>query len=235
MANQALPAQRSPGLFAGIEAAGGLVRKDARTGKPCLDRFWDGWGPTSDFTRAEARHGGRTARHKVLRLQHRHRVERQQRVRDLGEGGQSVATGSHPIHRSRALRTLLMTQATAEAQAVRIPDERVYTVTRAGPRASSATRKPGAATTPTSWHTMRWNQRMALNMSLSGMFNVGHDRRWPGPVPTPDADPLDAGCCLVPRMINEFVEGRWRCQLAVAAYRRHTCHPRVRNRTAIAA
>ena len=27
----------------------------------------------------------------------------------------------------------------------------------------------------TSWHTMRWNQRMALTMSLSGMFNTGHD------------------------------------------------------------
>jgi alpha-glucosidase len=50
---------------------------------------------------------------------------------------------------------------------------------------------------------MRWNQRMALTMSLSGMFNTGHDiGGFDGPVP--DAEMLirwTQACCLVPRMI----------------------------------
>ena len=50
---------------------------------------------------------------------------------------------------------------------------------------------------------MRWNQRMALSMSLSGMFNIGHDiGGFAGPVP--NAEMLirwTQACCLVPRMI----------------------------------
>ena len=39
----------------------------------------------------------------------------------------------------------------------------------------------------TSWHTLRWNIRMGLTMSLSGMFNTGHDvGGFHGPVPDPE-------------------------------------------------
>ena len=56
---------------------------------------------------------------------------------------------------------------------------------------------------------MRWNQRMALTMSLSGMFNVGHDiggfcrtGAEPG-----NADPLDAG--VLPGAVHDHeLDGR---------------------------
>src|SRR2546423_1531693 len=39
----------------------------------------------------------------------------------------------------------------------------------------------------TNWHTLRWNLRMGLGMSLSGMFNTGHDvGGFFGPVPDPE-------------------------------------------------
>ena len=48
----------------------------------------------------------------------------------------------------------------------------------------SATRRRGRGDNTTSWHTLRWNLRMGLTMSLSGMFNIGHDiGGFAGPVP----------------------------------------------------
>ena len=75
---------------------------------------------------------------------------------------------------------------------------------------------------------MRWNQRMALTMSLSGMFNTGHDiGGFDGPVP--DAELLirwTQACCLVPRMIMNSLEGRRQRQHAVAAPGGDADHPR---------
>src|SRR5262249_20390791 len=80
-----------------------------------------------------------------------------------------------PIDRSRPLQPLLMTRATYEAQAARFPDERVFTVTRAGPPGIQRYAQTWSGDNTTSWHTLRWNIRMGLAMSLSGMFNTGHD------------------------------------------------------------
>ena len=92
-----------------------------------------------------------------------------------------------PIERSRPLHALLMTRATAEAQAAHRPGERVYTVTRAGPPGIQRYAQTWSGDNTTSWHTLRWNMRMGLTMSLSGMFNTGHDvGGFAGPVPDPE-------------------------------------------------
>jgi alpha-glucosidase len=105
--------------------------------------------------------------------------------------------------RARPLQPLLMTRATHDQQAAHKPAERVYTVTRAGPPGLQRYAQTWSGDNTTSWHTMRWNQRMALTMSLSGLFNTGHDiGGFDGPVP--DAEMLirwTQACCLVPRMI----------------------------------
>jgi len=80
-----------------------------------------------------------------------------------------------------------MTRATYEAQAARFPGERVYTVTRAGPPGIQRYAQTWSGDNTTSWHTLRWNIRMGLTMSLSGMFNIGHDiGGFYGPVPDPE-------------------------------------------------
>jgi alpha-glucosidase len=77
-----------------------------------------------------------------------------------------------------------MTRATYEAQSAHAPNERVYTVTRAGPPGIQRYAQTWSGDNTTSWHTLRWNIRMGLSMSLSGMFNVGHDiGGFAGPVP----------------------------------------------------
>lgn len=193
--------------YAALEASGGFVR-DADTDKPCLDQFWDGWGAHLDFTRESDRRWWQTNfKNQVLDVgidtgwndNNEYEIWSES-GRSHGSGG---ADGAIPIHRSRSLQALLMTQATTQTQAADKPNERVYTVTRAGPPGIQRYAQTWTGDNTTSWHTMRWNQRMALTMSLSGMFNVGHDiGGFAGPVP--DAEMLirwTQACCLVPRMI----------------------------------
>ncbi|WP_263770995.1 TIM-barrel domain-containing protein [Propionivibrio soli] len=190
--------------YAGLAEHGGFIR-DAADGKPCLDQFWDGWGAHLDFTRDSDRSWWQ--------------ANLQEQILDVGidagwndnneyeiwsETGVSCGGGQAiPIHRSRALHALLMTRATATQQAAAKPGERVFTVTRAGPPGIQRFAQTWSGDNTTSWHTVRWNQRMALTMSLSGLFNVGHDiGGFAGPVP--DAEMLirwSQACCLVPRMI----------------------------------
>ena len=55
----------------------------------------------------------------------------------------------------------------------------------------------------TSWETLRWNIRTGLQMSLSGMFNTGHDvGGFAGPVPDPELFlRWVQACSLNPRMV----------------------------------
>jgi alpha-glucosidase len=190
--------------YASIEKKGGFIR-DSETGAPCLDQFWDGWGAHLDFTRADDRNWWRE--------------NFQKQILDFGidvgwndnneyeiwsETGASYGDGAAlPIHRSRALHALLMTKATALQQGETNPQQRAYTITRAGPPGIQRYAQTWTGDNTTSWHTMRWNQRMALTMSLSGMFNIGHDiGGFAGPVP--DGEMLirwTQACCLLPRMI----------------------------------
>jgi alpha-glucosidase len=189
--------------FAEVRAQGGFVG-DSR-GEPCLDQFWDGWGAHLDFTHP----AGIAWWQKGLASQ----------ILDYGidvawndnneyeiwdEDGRSHGFGSAiPIARSRPLHALLMTRASHEAQAARAPGERVYTVTRAGPPGIARYAQTWSGDNTTSWHTLRWNQRMALTMGLSGMFNIGHDiGGFAGPAP--DAELLVRwmqACALNPRCI----------------------------------
>ncbi|HET9046188.1 MAG TPA: TIM-barrel domain-containing protein, partial [Casimicrobiaceae bacterium] len=189
--------------FAEVRAQGGFVG-DSR-GEPCLDQFWDGWGAHLDFTHP----AGRAWWQRGLATQ----------ILDYGidaawndnnefeiwdEDGRSHGFGeAMPIARSRPLHALLMTRASYETQAARAPDERVYTVTRAGTPGIARYAQTWSGDNTTSWHTLRWNQRMALTMGLSGMFDIGHDvGGFAGPVP--DAELLVRwlqACALNPRCI----------------------------------
>ena len=190
--------------YAAIEAQGGFIR-DTETGKPCLDQFWDGWGAHLDFTRDSDRVWWQeNFRKQVLDVGIDTGWNDNNEYEIWSETGASDGHGDAiPIQRSRALHALLMTQATAAAQAAAKPNERVYTVTRGGPPGLQRYAQTWTGDNTTSWHTMRWNQRMALTMSLSGMFNIGHDiGGFAGPVPS--AEMLirwTQACCLLPRMI----------------------------------
>ncbi len=174
--------------YADVAARGGFVR-NRDSGSPCIMPFWDGEGSSVDFAGDE---GTRWWQSGLAR-----------EVLDYGidagwndnneygiwnEAGESAGFGKPiPIQRSRPLQALLMTRATAEAQAAHRPDERVYTVTRAGPPGIQRYAQTWSGDNTTSWKMLRWNIRMGLTMSLSGMFNTGHDvGGFFGPTPDPE-------------------------------------------------
>ena len=188
--------------YAALAAGGAFVRDDAG---PCLEQFWDGWGAHLDFTRPDdAAWWRRHLREQILDVGIDVGWNDNNEYVIWGEGARAHGFGQAlPVPRSRPLQALLMTRATYDEQAAHKPAERVYTVTRAGPPGLQRYAQTWTGDNSTSWHTMRWNQRMAMTMSLSGMFNTGHDiGGFDGPVPDPEMlIRWTQACCLVPRMI----------------------------------
>lgn len=174
--------------YAGVAKRGAFVRS-AHTGMPCVVQFWDGEGAQLDFTHpAGIAWWQEELRRQVLDYGIDAGWNDNNEYEIWDDHGASHGFGSAiPIQRSRPLHALLMTRATAEAQARHRPGERVYTVTRAGPPGIQRYAQTWSGDNTTNWDTLRWNIRMGLGMSLSGMFNTGHDvGGFAGPVPDPE-------------------------------------------------
>ncbi len=190
-----------------VRAFGGFVR-DARSSAPVLEPFWDGMGAHLDFTNpATIAWWQKKLGEQVLDVgidagwndNNEHAV--------LDEHAECEGFGAAiPMHRCRPVHALLMTRATAEAQRERIargqPAE-PFTVTRAGPPGIQRWAQTWSGDNTTSWRTLRWNIRTGLQMSLSGMFHVGHDvGGFYGPLPEPELFlRWVQACCLNPRMV----------------------------------
>lgn len=187
-----------------LNALGGLI-EDTVSHTPVVEQFWDGVGSHVDFT------------HPAAIAWWQQRLGEQ--VLDFGidvgwndNNEYSVmddAARCHgfgqpiPIHRARPLHALLMTRATFEAQGTRVPKADNFTVTRGGSPGIQRYAQTWSGDNTTSWETLRWNIRTGLQMSLSGVFNVGHDvGGFAGPVPEPELFVRWVqACCLNPRMV----------------------------------
>jgi alpha-glucosidase len=189
--------------YAEVAAKGGFVA-DA-DGNPCLGQFWDGWGAHLDFTHPVAIDWWQRGLAQQILAQGIDVGWNDNNEYEIwDEDGLAHGFGTPlPIARARPLHALLMTRATYEAQQRHAPRERVYTITRAGSPGIQRYAQTWSGDNTTSWRTLRFNQRMALTMSLSGLFDTGHDvGGFAGPVP--DAELLvrwAQACALCPRFI----------------------------------
>jgi alpha-glucosidase len=171
--------------YATVAERGAFVHH-AATRAPCVSQFWDGEGAHVDFTHPEGvRWWQESLAREVLDYGIDAAWNDNNEYEVWDDDGTSDGFGEPiPIARSRPLQALLMTRASAEAQAAHRPGERPFTVTRAGPPGIQRYAQTWSGDNTTSWHTLRWNVRMGLTMSLSGMFNTGHDiGGFAGPVP----------------------------------------------------
>ena len=173
--------------YAEVAAAHGFVNH-AQSETPCVGQFWDGEGAHIDFSNLQ---GVRWWQESLQRELLDYRILGWNDNNEYGiwdDDGQSDGFGTAiPIARSRPLQPLLMTRATFDAQIAHASDRRTFTVTRAGPPGIQRYAQTWSGDNTTSWHTLRWNIRMGLTMSLSGMFNTGHDiGGFFGPVPEPE-------------------------------------------------
>jgi alpha-glucosidase len=190
--------------FEEVKAMGGFIT-DGPSGEPVLEPFWDGMGSHIDFTnRQAARWWQEGIKRQVLDYgidvawnDNNEYAINEEDARCNGFG-QPI-----PMHRARALHPLLMTRATYEAQREHAPQEPVFTVSRGGMPGIQRYAQTWSGDNTTSWRTLRWNIRTGLQMSLSGMFNIGHDvGGFFGPRPDPELLlRWVQACSLNPRMV----------------------------------
>ncbi len=191
--------------YGSVLAQGGYVH-DASSQQPVVEQFWDGVGSHLDFTNPSAiqwwQEGLKT---QVLDFGIDAGWNDNNEYAVLHDGATCHGFGQAiPMHRARPLHPLLMTRASFEAQSARRGGALgVFTVTRGGPPGLQRYAQTWSGDNTTNWENLRWNLRTGLQMSLSGMFNIGHDvGGFFGPTPSPELFVRWVqACCLNPRMV----------------------------------
>jgi alpha-glucosidase len=158
-------------------------------GSPAVEMFWGGLGSSLDFTNQGTIDWWKDGiTRQVLGAgftsawNDNNECELWDETATLdGFGRELPAIDQRPVH------ALLMTRATFEATRAAAPDKRPYTISRAGPIGIARYGETWSGDNYTSWHTLKWNLRNGLSMSLSGMPFVGHDiGGFAGPKPDPE-------------------------------------------------
>jgi alpha-glucosidase len=87
----------------------------------------------------------------------------------------------------RALQPLLMMKASYEAQMEFAPEIRPYLISRSGSPGMQRYVQTWSGDNYTSWKSLKYNIKMGLGLSLSGIYNIGHDiGGFSGPAPEPE-------------------------------------------------
>lgn len=91
------------------------------------------------------------------------------------------------ISQIRPLQSLLMMKASYEAQKEYAPDKRPYLISRSGCPGMQRYVQTWSGDNRTSWKTIKYNIKMGIGLSLSGVYNTGHDvGGFSGPAPDPE-------------------------------------------------
>jgi alpha-glucosidase len=86
--------------------------------------------------------------------------------------------------RAKPLQTMLMIQASRDAQVEHAPDKRPFLVSRSGAVGMHRYAQTWSGDNSTSWETLRYNIKMGLGLALCGVSNTGHDiGGFSGPAP----------------------------------------------------
>ncbi|WP_138465613.1 TIM-barrel domain-containing protein [Poseidonocella sp. HB161398] len=87
----------------------------------------------------------------------------------------------------RPVHSVLMTRASEEAQRAHAPEKRPYLISRSGMPGIQRHAQTWTGDNRTMWKTIRYNIRMGLGLSMSGIYNIGHDvGGFSGPRPEPE-------------------------------------------------
>ena len=91
------------------------------------------------------------------------------------------------IKHIKPVQSLLMTKASFEAQKKFDPNKRSYLITRSGCAGLQRYAQTWTGDNYTEWKTLKYNLEMAKGLSLSGIYNFGHDiGGFSGPAPEPE-------------------------------------------------
>ena len=170
-------------------AARGAFIAGAAAEAPLKSQFWDGEGAHLDFTNPLAIQWWQEGLTNELLGYGVDAGWNDNNEYGLGDDEATSAGFGEPTPLSllRPVQALLMTRATREAQLAAKPRERPFTITRAGGPGIQRYAQTWSGDNTTGWDSLKWNLRTGLGMSLSGLFNIGHDiGGFAGPTPDPE-------------------------------------------------
>lgn len=183
----------------------GFLVKDSRTGEPAVAQFWDGLGFHIDFTNPKGRAWWRAGIETALLDHGFTTVWNDNNEYEIWDEDAVCDGDGRPFRQAlaRPAQPLLMTKLSYEAQSAREPGKRQYAITRGGCAGISRYAQTWSGDNETAWKTLRYNLTQGLNMSLSGMFSIGHDvGGFHGPTPGPELFVrFNEFCALWPRMV----------------------------------
>ncbi|MGO9985658.1 MAG: TIM-barrel domain-containing protein [Rhodomicrobium sp.] len=175
--------------FAEVEAFRGFIRDGADETQPHLAQFWGGEAAYLDFSNPQTSEWwAREVKAELLDFgvaatwndNNEFEIwDNCARVDGGGHGGTMACL--------RPAQTGLMLRASMAAQSEHAPTKRPFLVTRSGGPGMQRYAQTWTGDNATSWKTLRYNLRMGHGLSLSGVFNFGHDvGGFAGPNPEPE-------------------------------------------------
>ena len=155
----------------------GILVINGTTGQPAVAQFWDGLGFHLDFTHPDGRAWWQDGIRSALLDYGVVSIWNDNNEYEIWDEDAVCNGDGRPFPQSlaRAAQPLLMTKLSFETQARNAPGKRPYAITRGGPAGLWRYAQTWSGDNETAWKTLRFNLTQGLNMSLSGMFNIGHD------------------------------------------------------------
>lgn len=158
-------------------AQAGLFIQDSESNKPEISVFWDDEGSHLDFTNPDTINWWKSnVKQQLLEygIDSTWNDNNEFEVWDNNAKCHYFGNGL-PIKLIRPLQPLLMMKASYEAQMEYAPNLRPYLISRSGSPGMNRYVQTWSGDNRTNWNTLRYNIKMGLGMSLSGLYNLGHD------------------------------------------------------------
>ena len=155
----------------------GLFIQDSESDAPERSVFWDDEGSHLDFTHPEAIRWWQENVTRQLLEKGIDATWNDNNEYEIWDDEARCHGFGRPtaIKHLRPVMPLLMMRASLEAQMRFAPQKRPWLISRSGCPGMQRYVQTWSGDNRTSWETLRYNIRMGLGMSLSGLYNVGHD------------------------------------------------------------
>ena len=166
----------------------GILMADA-TGEPIYVQFWGDLGVYIDFTNPQALRWWQAKIGEALLDYGIAAIWNDNNEFEILNANALSHNFGEPraARETKPLQSLLMMRASHEAQKRRAPNLRPFLVSRSGGVGMHRYVQTWSGDNATSWETIKYNLKMGLGLSLSGISNSGHDiGGFSGPAPDPE-------------------------------------------------
>lgn len=155
----------------------GLFIKDSEFDQPECSMFWDNDGSHLDFTNPDTVQWWKNnVKEQLLEkgIDSTWNDNNEYEIWDANARCQGFGK-EIPVRLIRPLMPLLMMRSSYEAQMEFDGEKRPYLISRSGCPGMNRYVQTWTGDNRTNWNSLRYNIRMGLGMSLSGIYNLGHD------------------------------------------------------------